>query len=476
MRHILVTLTFLTLASDRLVAEEPQRPNIVFIYTDDQAPLAVRAAGDKRFVTPHIDRVFHEGARLTNAFVTTPVCSPSRLGLIASRYGSEMRITDWINPRSEKKLGLSEGTVTWPRLLSEAGYRTSLCGKWHLGIQDHHHPTRFGYHEFMGIRAGGCPPKDARLEWPDGTTAKAMGYTCDIFTDHALAFIRRQHDQPAPFAVSLHFRAPHSAWLPVRPEDWAPFKDLDPEIPVTPYRDLDTARVKKWTREYLAAVKSIDRNVGRVLDLLDSLKLADRTIVIFTSDHGYNLGDHGVWFKGNAHWMRKPLPPQKWKHIPPRRRPNMWDTSLRVPCAIRWPGVIKPGTKITQTVSNLDWFPTLLTMAGVKLPASVTVRGRDFTPLLLGQTVAWNNDLYAEYSMHHGATTHMRAWRTPRWKYMKDFAHVGREELYDLANDPGETKNLASSSRPEHLKIKQDLGEKIRLRMTSLGDPALPDR
>ena len=154
----------------------------------------------------------------------------------------------------------------------------------------------------------------------------------------------------------------------------------------------------------------------------------------------------------------------------------MWDTSLRVPCAIRWPGVIKPGTKITQTVSNLDWFPTLLTMAGVKLPASVTVRGRDFTPLLLGQTVAWNNDLYAEYSMHHGATTHMRAWRTPRWKYMKDFAHVGREELYDLANDPGETKNLASSSRPEHLKIKQDLGEKIRLRMTSLGDPALPDR
>ena len=154
----------------------------------------------------------------------------------------------------------------------------------------------------------------------------------------------------------------------------------------------------------------------------------------------------------------------------------MWDTSLKVPCAIRWPGVIKPGTKIPQTVSNLDWFPTLLAMAGVEFPESITLRGRDFTPLLRGQEVAWNNDLYAEYSMHHGATTHMRVWRTPRWKYMKDFANLGREELYDLAKDPGETRNLASSTRPEHVQIKTQLGQKILGRMTALKDPALPGR
>ena len=143
------------------------RPNIVFIFTDDQAPRAVRAAGDKRFITPNIDRVFHEGAHLVNSFVTTPVCSPSRVGLIASRYGSEMQITDWINPRSEPALGLAPGTPTWPTLLSDAGYATALVGKWHLGTADRYHPTRFGYGYFMGIRTGGCPPKNPTLELPD---------------------------------------------------------------------------------------------------------------------------------------------------------------------------------------------------------------------------------------------------------------------------------------------------------------------
>ena len=472
--RVLMFLMFLASCATHLVAAPPTRPNIVFIYTDDQAPRAVAAAGDKRFITPHIDSIFHQGAHLTNAFVTTPVCSPSRLGLISSRYGSELGVTDWINPRAEQSLGLAEKTATWPRLLAEAGYRTALVGKWHLGTMDRYHPTRFGYHEFMGIRTGGCPPKGARLEMLDGTVKQVDGYTCDVFTDHALDFIRRQHTRPHPFAISLHFRAPHAAWLPVRPEDWAPFKDLDPEIPKTIYDDIDVPKVKKWTREYLAAVKSVDRNVGRVLALLDELKLARQTVVIFTSDHGYNLGDHGTWFKGNAHWVRKPLPPKKWKNIPPRRRPNMWDTSLKVPCAIRWPGVIKPGTRITQTISNLDWFPTLLAMAQVKLPPSITIRGRDFTPLLSGRAVPWNNDLYAEYSMHHGATTHMRVWRTPHWKYMKDFASPGREELYDLTRDPGENRNLADSTRPEHVRIKTRLAQQILKRMTLLKDPARP--
>ena len=477
MRLPLSLLVFLLPCATNLFAAPTAaaaRPNIVFIYTDDQAPLAVAAAGDKRFITPHIDSIFYQGAHLLNAFVTTPVCSPSRLGLISSRYGSELGVTDWINPRAEQALGLAEKTATWPRLLAEAGYRTALCGKWHLGTQDRFHPTRFGYHEFMGIRSGGCPPKGARLEMLDGTIKQVDGYTCDVFTDHALDFIRRQHTKPHPFAISLHFRAPHAKWLPVRPEDWAPFKDLDPEIPKTIYDDIDVPKVKKWTREYLAAVKSVDRNVGRVLALLDELKLARQTVVIFTSDHGYNLGDHGTWFKGNAHWVRKPLPPKKWKNIPPRRRPNMWDTSLKVPCAIRWPGVIKPGTRITQTISNLDWFPTLLAMAQVKLPPSITIRGRDFTPLLSGRAVPWNNDLYAEYSMHHGATTHMRVWRTPRWKYMKDFASPGREELYDLTRDPGENRNLAASTRPEHVRIKTRLAQQILKRMTLLKDPARP--
>jgi len=466
-----ITFLLLVLVALCRTAFADARPNIVFIYTDDQAPFAVAAAGDKRFITPNIDRIFREGAHLTNSFVTTPVCSPSRVGLIASRYGTEMGITDWINPRSESTLGLHPETTTWPQLLAQAGYRNALFGKWHLGTEDRYHPTKFGYHEFMGIRTGGCPPKDPVLELLDGEVKKVEGFTCDIFTDHTLQFIRENRQRP--FAVSLHFRAPHAAWLPVRDEDWEPFKDLDPEIPNPDYPNLNVAQVKKRTREYLAAVKSIDRNVGRVLGLLDELALSAKTIVIFTSDHGYNLGEHGVWYKGNAIRILTKNPPQEWKNIPPARRPNLWDTSLRVPTAVRWPDVVKPGTKVTHTVSNLDWYPTLLAMAGVDLSPEVTIRGRDITPLLRGESIDWDDDLYVEYSMHHGATTHMRGYRTPQWKLMRDFASPGRAELYDLKNDPDERTNLIESDDPIHVRVREELDGKILKQMKALNDPAL---
>jgi len=450
------------------------RPNIVFILTDDQAPFAVRAAGDERFITPNIDRIFHEGAHLANSFVATPVCSPSRAELMTSRYGTELGILDYLSPRVEPDAGLSTDFPTWPQQLKEAGYRTALVGKWHLGEQDSQHPTAFGYEYFMGMRGGGCPPKDPVLELPDGSEEKLEGYTCDILTDHALQFIGEHRAEP--FAVSLHFRAPHAVWLPVRPEDWAPFENLDPEIPNPDYPDLDVDLVKSRTREYLAAVKSVDRNVGRVLAELEKLNLADNTVVIFTSDHGYNLGEHGVWYKGNSIRVLTKMPEQQWEKIPANRRPNVWDTSLRVPTAVLWPGVITAGTKIEETVSNLDWFPTLLAMAGATLPEGVTIRGRDITGLLRGEKPeSWDNDLYTEYSMRHGATTDMRGWRTPQWKYQRDFASPGREELYDLVNDPDETTNLAKSTDADHIRIRKRLEQKILERMREINDAALPD-
>ncbi|MCG8652111.1 MAG: sulfatase-like hydrolase/transferase [Pirellulales bacterium] len=446
------------------------KPNIVFIFTDDQAPRAVAAAGDSRFITPNIDRIFHEGAHLTNSFVTTPVCSPSRAGLITSRYGTQVGITDWIHPGQEKDLGLDPNIVTWPKLMSQAGYRTGLFGKWHLGTADRFHPTHFGYDTFAGIRSGGCPPKDPTIELRDGKTSKVAGYTCDIFTDLALEFLRESDG--SPFLVSLHFRAPHAAWLPVRPEDWEPFENLDPSIPNPDYPDLDVSLIKKRTREYLASVKSVDRNVGRVLEFLDHQGLAENTIVVFTSDHGYNLGEHGVWYKGNAIRALKKKPPQRWDNIPPNRRPNLWDTSLQVPTAIRWPGVITPGTKIDQTFSNLDWFPTLVSMCNLPVPDDPGLAGHDFTPILRGQKVPWDNDLYVEYSMHHGAKTAMRGWRTRDWKYIEDFANPGRIELYDLKNDPRETVNLARYRRADLEQIKSQLRQRILDRMKALDDPA----
>jgi uncharacterized sulfatase len=227
------------------------------------------------------------------------------------------------------------------------------------------------------------------------------------------------------------------------------------------------------TREYYASIASVDRNVGRVLDAIDTLGLRDNTIVIFTSDHGYNTGHHGLWFKGNAKWQTTELPPQRYANIPAPIRPNLYDQALRVPAAVRWPARIAAGTVVKPTISNLDWYPTLLAMTGVPLPAEAEIHGRNAWPLLAGESLDWDNDLYSEYSMRHGAKVDMRCWRTPEWKLVIDFANAGREELYDLANDPLERSNLIDSSDEKVRHVRRELEAKIRARMHDLGDPAL---
>ncbi len=453
------------LASIGWPSEPASRPNILFVLTDDQAPTATGHTGHPHLRTPNIDRLFQEGAELRNSFVTTPVCSPSRAGLMTSRYSTELGILDWIHPRRESQLGLDPKWVTWPTLLSNAGYTTGLVGKWHLGTADRFHPTQMGYQYFMGFREGGTRPENPTLE-VDGKPTEFDGLTTDILTDHAIGFVRR--NRSGPFALSLHYRAPHSPWLPVAEEDWQPYSKLDPQLPDPEIPHLDTKKLKRMTREYLASVTSIDRNMGRLLSVLDELDIAGNTVVIFTSDHGYNLGHHGIWYKGNAQWQLTKLPPQRWPGIPPRQRPNLYDQSLRVPTAIRWPGTVPPGTVIEHTITNLDWYPTLLAIAEVPQP-SHTIRGRDFCSLLRGRDIPWDNDIYCEYSMRHGATTDMRAYRTPQWKLMIDLHNTGREELYDLAADPAEQSNLSSSEDPRVVRAKDRLREKLRASMVALG-------
>ena len=449
------------------VAADGTRPNIVFVYTDDQAPTAIGISGNPDLRTPRMDQLCRDGARLVNAFVTTPVCSPSRATLMTGCYASELGIDDWIHPRQEPALGLDPRRVTWPELLLKAGYRTGLVGKWHLGTQDRFHPTRNGFEYFMGFRTGGNRPQNPVLEI-DGVNKTFQGFTADILTDHALQYVRK-HRQDT-FLLCLHYRAPHAAWLPVADVDWQPYKNLDPRIPNPKFPNLNVARIKKMTREYYASVASVDRNLGRLLDELDQLGLRDKTVVIFTSDHGYNLGHNGVWYKGNAQWQLTQLPKQRWPHIPARQRPNLYDQSLRVPAAVRWPGVISPGTVVRQTVSNLDWYSTLLAIAGVTPAESQSVRGRSFLPLLRGESLEWDNSLYAEYNMKHGAQTRMRALRAEGWKLMIDFANPGRKELYHLTEDPAETVNLADSERKDAQRIQRRFRAEIVRRMRELGD------
>ena len=448
-----------------------ERPNILFVMTDDQAPWALGVSGNPQASTPNMDKLFGEGAYLKNCFVTTPVCSPSRASLMTSRYGSELGITDWIHPAREPELGLDPATVTWPEALQAAGYRTGLVGKWHLGIPDRYHPTKTGFDYFMGMREGGRSPVDPMLE-VDGKEQKLKGLTVDLITDHALKFIDESAEQDKPFLLCVHYRAPHDKWLPVADADMAPYKNQDMVIPNPDYPGLDVPLCKQWMREYLASVSGVDRNLGRILKAVDDRGLRDNTIVVFTSDHGYNMGHNGIWHKGNGHWILK-NPPLATQNIPFKQRPNMYDHSLRVPTAVRWPGRIRAGMVIESTLSFLDWYPTLLAMAGVELPGGQLIRGRNALPILQGKKIYWDDDFYAQYSTHHQSKTHMRMLRTKRWKLVRDFLNPERDEFFDLLHDPAESTNLLRDTAPHVRRNIMDLDAKLQAKLVETGDPVL---
>jgi uncharacterized sulfatase len=435
----------------------PSRPNIVFLCTDDQARWAVGAYGNREIRTPNMDRLAARGVIFRNAFTVTPVCSPSRAALMTSRYPSELGIVDWIDPRKEPDVGLAPAAVTWPELLKGSGYATMLAGKWHLGTRDEFHPTRQGFDRFFGFRDGSNQPIDPRLE-VDGQVRQLRGSLPDLLIDEGLRFI--DHHRQGPFLLSIHFRAPHTPYGPVPEVDRAPYRTLDPTVPDVPRLPRD--RVKQLYREYYASVSSVDRNLGRLLARLDEWRLTERTVVIFTSDHGYMIGHHGLWHKGNAAWLTEGRN---------GFRPNMFDDAIRVPLLLCWPGVVAPGTVIDRVVSNLDVFPTILEISGLGVPSNLEVRGKSFVPLLRGREPgSWDDTLFGQYDMHHYQTAWMRVLRTPEWKLVRHFEKGGEDELYHLTEDPGETCDLGSSAEPKHAATRTEMMHRIEDWMTRIGD------
>jgi choline-sulfatase len=452
-------------------SDEPQpapldprsRPNIIFLCTDDQAQWAVGAYGNREIKTPSMDRLAERGAIFRNAFTITPVCSPSRAALMTGRFPSELGIADWIDPRKEPDVGLAPEAVTWPELLKGSGYATMLAGKWHLGTRDEFHPTRQGFDRFFGFRDGSNQPIDPQLE-VDGEVRQLKGSLPDLLVDEGLRFIDR-HRQ-GPFLLSIHFRAPHTPYGPVPESDSAPYRTLDPTIPDVP--GLPRDRVKQLYREYYASVSSVDRNLGRLLAKLDEWELCQRTVVIFTSDHGYMIGQHGLWHKGNAAWLTEGK-----KGF----RPNMFDDAIRVPLLVCWPGVVAPGTVIDRVVSNLDVFPTILEIAGLAPPSNLEIRGKSLVPLLRGKSASsWVDTLLGQYDMHHYQIARMRMVRTPDWKLVRHFEPGGHDELYHLTSDPGETRNLESSPEPEHQSQRTALARRLEDWMTRINDRLGPLR
>jgi len=441
-----------------------QQPyNLITIVTDDQGRWAMGAYGNEEIHTPNMDRIADEGAIFSNAITVSPVCSPSRASFLTGLYPTQLGITDWISPaEAEEGLGLT-GT-TWPQVLQQNGYQTALFGKWHLGTKEEFHPTQLGYDHFEGFLAGGTKPMDSVLE-VNGETKKIDGPLPDYLVTATTAWLDRNKSKP--FAVSLHFRAPHLPYGPVPESDTAHYTTLDPTVPSFPGADI--AKLKKSTKGYYASISSIDRNIGRLLDYLDKNSLAKNTIVIFTSDHGYNEGRHSVNTKGNGHWIAGGVRGPK--------RPNMWDTSVTIPLAIRWPGTIKANTEIDFPTTNLDTFKMVLGILNIAMPENLKIYGRDLSPVLRGKRIPPRKMTFGQYDLHNNGLAYLRMVRTDEYKYVRHFHSRMQDEMYDMKADPEEKTNLLRSQKGRERNEQVLLIMKAQMRdwMEKIDDPLLKD-
>jgi arylsulfatase A-like enzyme len=446
------------------------RPNIVFIMTDDHAAHAISAYGSKVNRTPHLDRLAKEGALFTSVFATNSICTPSRATILTGQYSHLNGVTMFNRFDSAR--------MTVARLLQQGGYHTGMVGKWHLGSD----PQGFDRWEiFPGQGVYHAPV----LYTATSEKTYTGRYATDVVTDLALEFIA---DRPKdkPFFLMLHHKAPHRPWepnaahgaafsartIPESPtlfDDYAGRSDalrenkqriatdmtredlkLDPPPGLTGDA-LTRWKYQRYMRDYLATVQSVDDNVGRVLDALDTAGLARNTIVIYTSDQGFFLGDHGLFDKR-----------------------FMYEESIRMPFLVRWPAVITPGSRVDAIGLNVDFAPTFLDAAG--LPPSADMQGRSLMPLFRGRPpAAWRTSMYYRYYHdpgHHNTRAHYGV-RTRTHKLIY-FWKKDQWELYDLVKDPQEMHNLYG--QPGVAKLTATLkAELARLKRAAKDDDQLAD-
>lgn len=443
-------------------AQAPSRPNILFIFSDDHAAHAISAYGSRINRTPNLDRLAREGMLFRHAFVTNSICAPSRATVLTGQFGH-------LNGVPTNVEHLHPTTLTFPKLLRASGYQTSIVGKWHLKTL----PEGFDHYEVVQDQGDYYNPLLIRTH----DTVRVEGYATDIITDRALEWLQGR-DRARPFLLMYQHKAPHRPWQPgpaqlgsfqghTFPEpptlfdDWAGRATPAREQEMTIARHLDSTDLKlvtpgnltpaqreRWNAaygppnaafresslqgdalvrwkyqryigDYVRTVAAIDDNLGRVLAYLDANGLAQNTIVIYSSDQGFFLGDHG-WFD------------KRW----------MYEESLRTPLLVRWPGVVRPGSVNEDLVQNLDYAETMLDVAGVGIPA--TMQGRSLVPLLRGKTPAdWRDAIYYqyfEYPSWHMVRRHYGI-RTKRYKLIH-YYEVDAWELFDLERDPQELRSV----------------------------------
>jgi arylsulfatase A-like enzyme len=444
-------------------AAQTTRPNIVFIMTDDHAAHAISSYGSKLIKTPHLDRLAKQGMRFENAFVTNSICTPSRAVILTGKY-SHLNGVPVFN-----HIDNSQPLVS--KYLQAAGYHTGMIGKWHLGGNDAKRPddgkpTGFDYWNILPGQGAYFDPVMIEM----GQRKKLTGYATDIITDLSMDFIKKRPTDK-PFFLMYHHKAPHRNWQPAE-KYRKQYENYEPPVPATfdddykgksdaskqstmhidvdlndndlkmkPPANLSGAALKKWKftrymQDYLACVQSVDDNIGRFLDFLDQSGLAENTIVIYTSDQGFFLGEHNFFDKR-----------------------FMYEESLRTPFIIRWPKRIKAGAVNKAMILNLDFAPTFLDAAGAKIPADM--QGRSLLPLLTGRTPSdWRTSMYYRYYHpgHHNVAAHYGV-RTTRYKLIY-FHKLNQWELYDLQKDPGETRNIYSE--PSSAKTVEQLKKELQ--------------
>lgn len=406
----------------------PTRPNIVFIVADDlgYADLGCYGGRDASFgpVSPVLDGLAAQGLKLTQGYSNSPVCSPTRFALMTGRYQYRLRgaAEEPINSKSRGSttLGLPPEHPTLPSLLRDAGYRTALMGKWHLGYPPAFGPLRSGYDEFFGPMSGGvdyfthCSSTGQHDLYLNDAEQQEGGYLTDLITDHGLDFVRRMAGgarSGTPFFLSLHYTAPHWPWE--TRDDEALAQEVRGNLFHLHGGNIDT---------YRRMIHHMDEGIGRLMDLLRAEGLERDTLVVFTSDNG------GERFSDN--W---PLVGGKM---------DLTEGGIRVPWIAHWPAVIAPGSTSTQTCMTMDWSATMLDAAGATAAASHPLDGRSLMPLLRDAT--WRNDQPLFWRMNHRG---QRAMRHGPWKYLRVDGH---DYLFNLEGDERERANLAPIA-PERL-------------------------
>ena len=435
---------------------QAKRANILYIMSDDHAAHAISAYGSRINETPNIDRIAAGGMRFDNCFCTNSICTPSRAAILAGTYNH-------VNGVTTLSTCMDNRLTTFPKLLQQQGYQTAIFGKWHLGEGTAHEPTGF---DAWQVLPGQGLYRNPEMIDPSGQTT-INGYVTDIITDLSLDWLR-QRDTARPFCLLCHHKAPHRRWEPDDkhahmydpidiPEPETLFDDysdraqaaceakmriscdLDPEDLKQPVpsglspEDETRWKYQRYIKDYLACVASVDDNVGRLLDYLDAEGLTEDTIVVYTSDQGFFLGDHG--------WYDKRF---------------MYEESLRMPFLIRYPREIRPESVCRDMILNVDFAPTFLDCAGVEIPAAF--QGASFRPLMEGsRPVDWQTAMYYRYWMHlgggHGVWAHYGI-RTLDHKLIYYYADGLNQpgtiderkppewELFDLRRDPRELHSV----------------------------------